>query len=233
MVCTAAALIGIWQEGLFTMPEPPDYDAIERKEWIENARVVPDRLETCEPNLLKRIQTFVWRFGFSDSSIHKKIKDDEMFAAHFAKEPRRTGLHERVAAEWLRQWTSVSEFKILPKSGAKAFYITSDGEIRKGMKNAPSKSLDFYWETGNIKIFAAHKYTKEGGGNQDSQYNEMRQLLRNFQNARDRDKILIVIVDGPYYTDSKMSELFNSTRSHPPQSYACHIEDVPEILVDF
>lgn len=215
------------------MPDPPDYDAIERKEWEENARMVPCRLKKQEPNLLKRIKTFIWRFGFSDESIRYKIKTDKMFAAHFAKEPRRTGFHEKVAAEWLKKYASVSDFQILPKSGPNAFYLTSKGEIHKGKKEPLSKSLDFHWKTGEMEFFAAHKYTKEGGGNQDSQFNEMKQLLNNFKGAQEEDKVLIVIVDGPYYTDPRMDELSSFTRDCPPRSYACHIEDVPEILADY
>jgi len=216
------------------MLEPPDYDAIERKEWEDNAENVPSRLREQEPNLLKRIATFIARFGFSIESVHTKIETDTMFAAHFAKEPRRTGLHERVAAEWVEQWESVSNFKTLPKSGPDAFYITSDGEItHRRTENTPSKSLDFYWKTGETEFFAAHKYTKEGGGNQDSQFKEMKSLLRNFQNAVEKDKVLIVIVDGPYYTPSKMEDLSNSIRDRQPKSYACHIQDVPLILEEY
>ncbi len=215
------------------MPEPPDYDAIERKMWRENAGAVFLRLREKDANILKRIRTFLWRFGFSKEEVQDKIEKDTMFAAHFAKEPRRTGLHEKAAAEWLRNLASVSHFTVLPKRKPRAFYITSDGEIREGMENPPSKSLDFYWRTGKTEFYASHKYTREGGGNQDSQFKEMKDLLRNFQRAATKNKVLIIIVDGPYYTDVKMEDLSRFVRDRSPRSHACHIENVPGVLAEY
>ena len=115
-------------------------------------------------------------------------------------------------------------------------YITSDGEIQSGdiLKHSkPSKSLDFMWLTGSTICYAMHKYTKEGGGNQDSQYKEMLALLRNFLPCEEEGIILMIIVDGPYYNSGKMRELRNNTRAHPPRSYAVHLEEVPDILDEY
>ena len=215
------------------MREPPDYDTKELEAWKENERMVSERFENRESNIMKRIQTFIWRFGFPRDEVHEKIEKDRMFAAHFAKEPRRTKLHERAAAEWLQETPHISGFETLPTSGRNAFYITSDGEIRKGMENPPGKSVDFYWKTGRTDFYAFHKYTKEGGGNQDSQYKEMRNALERFQGSAERSKVLLIIVDGPYYTPAKMDDLLRFVRDRPPRSYACHIEDVPEILMEY
>jgi len=111
-------------------------------------------------------------------------------------------------------------------------FITSDGGLQKNMKAAPSKSLDFQWETGNFTVYAAHKYTKEGGGNQDSQFKEMRDLLEKFQKASVNScTALLVIVDGPYYSEKRMSDLRRFCRTTKPLSHAMPIEDVPKWLV--
>ena len=211
----------------------PDYENLEREAWRANAKQVKLRLSEGDSYLMKRIRKYVDRFGYSETEVKNKIKDDPMFAAWFAKEPRRTGFHQREAGKWLSRQDVISEFLILPQSGKKACYITSDGEIQNGeilRGRKPSKSLDFQWLTGSTICYAMHKYTLEGGGNQDSQYKEMQALLSNFQSCGDRDSILIVIVDGPYYTEKKMNELQNLTRSYPPCSYAVHLEQVPGIL---
>ena len=211
----------------------PDYESIERAAWRENAQEVVSRLETGDSDLMKRIATFVDRFGYSRSEVEEKIIKDPMFAANFAKEPRRTGLHQKEAAKWLQGLDAVSEFSVLPASGERALYVTSDGEIQSGaiLKGSkPSKSLDFQWLTGSVICYAMHKYTREGGGNQDSQYKEMRDLLRNFQSCSNRGCMLIVIVDGPYYSDRRMEVLRNDTRSRHPRSYAVHLAEVAAIL---
>lgn len=226
-------LTGISQEGSFIMREPPDYEGIEQRLWRANAEEVYTRLMEDEPNILKRISTFIWRFGYDEDEVREKIYDDKVFASWFAKEPRRQGLHEAIAADWLNQEELTSDFDTLPKGGPNAYYVTSDGEIRKGMQDPPGKSIDFMWRTGNTDFFAYHKYTKEGGGNQDSQYKEMRDALGRFQSSGERGKALLVIVDGPYYTPAKMSDLERFVRDRPPRSFACQIEQVPAILAEY
>ena len=153
-----------------------------------------------------------------------------MFAAHFATDPTRQRLHERVAADWLQNTPSIENFELLPSSRKAGLYVTSDGEIRIGGENAPGKSLDFRWTVGEITYLASHKYTKESGGAQDQQFAEMLSLLRRFQNCQQKGYVLIVIVDGTYYTGRKMQALQNATRDHDPRSFASHIENVPDII---
>lgn len=215
------------------MREPPDYDAIEIEMWRENAQSVPSKLMAGDENIVRKMESYIWRFGYSFDVVFKKILHDSMFAAFFSKEPRRQGFHEKIAADWLKEESSIRNFQILPKSGKNAYYIDSDGGMRKGMRRAPSKSLDFRWTTGGIDFFASHKFTKEGGGNQDSQFKEMRDLLSKFQGSAEIDKALIIIVDGPYYTEDKMADLRRFLRDRPPRSYACPIQDVPGILADY
>lgn len=166
------------------MLKPPNYDAIEVEMWRENAENVVNSLNEQDTNLLKKIQTYSWRFGYTEQEIQDKIRNDRMFRAWFAKEPRRQGFHELVAGEYLKQFNIITNFEILHKGGDNAEYITSDGHIVDGKNlqdKAIAKSLDFKWVTKGIKCYASHKYTKESGGNQDSQYKEQLNLLRSFQ----------------------------------------------------
>ncbi len=166
------------------MLKPPNYDAIEVEMWRENAENVVNSLNEQDKNLLKKIQTYSWRFGCSEQEIKDKIRDDKMFRAWFAKEPRRQGFHELIAGEYLKQFEIITNFEILNKGGDSAEYITSDGHIVDGktlQDKAIAKSLDFKWITSGIQCYASHKYTKESGGNQDSQYKEQLSLLRSFQ----------------------------------------------------
>lgn len=236
MACIADDLIGILLGILLDMHKklPPDYDAIEILEWAKNAKEVSGELESNSPRLLERIQLFVARFNFAKPDIEKKIGEDPMFAAHFAKEPRRTGFHERVAAEWISSLPMVNDFETLPKGGKNAIYITGDGNVHKGeLANRPGKSLDFKWRTGNTTCYAMHKYTKEGGGNQDSQHKEMIANMKAFMSCNDKTCALFTIVDGPYYLGARIEELRNVERSHPPKSFALPIEDLPEALQQF
>ncbi len=213
------------------MPEPPDYAALETAEWRHNARAIPEELRTGSPRLLTRIRLFMARFGFLESEVKEKVRTDPMFAAHFAKEPRRTGLHERVAAQWIRALPLVHGFRVLPKDGAGAIYVTGDGNIHHGdLANRPGKSLDFTWTTGATTCYAMHKYTKQEGGTQDQANIEMTTILRNFQSCNVRTCALFVVVDGPYWAGARIQALRDHLRTSAPKSYAIPIEDLPAIL---
>lgn len=218
------------------MPDKPgpDYDEIEKQMWRENAASVAAEAGSGSTRLKKRIGLFIERFGFPVADVENKIKTDLMFAAWFAKEPRRMGFHEAAAAAWIRDLPLATGFRVLPKGGAKAIYITSDGNIHRGaLGNRPGKSLDFTWKTGKTACYAMHKYTKEGGGNQDSQFKEMVDLLRHFQSCNEANIVLFVIADGEYYHGKRMLQLRNHTRTQPPRSYAIPIEDLPAILEEY
>ncbi len=83
------------------MFKPPDYDAIEIEMWPKNKENVVVDLDEQDKNLLRKIITYSWSFGYSETEIHDKIREDKMFRAWFAKEPRRQGFHEIIAGEYL------------------------------------------------------------------------------------------------------------------------------------
>lgn len=212
-------------------PPPPDYEAIEAREWRQSARDVSEELRRNDRRLRTRVRSFIQRFGFLETEVQRKIREDVMFAAHFAKEPRRTGLHERLAAEWIRGLPMVRDFVVLPKGGAGAIYLTGDGNIHQGqLDNLPHKSFDFKWCTGNKNCYAMHKYIKQGGGHQDGSYDEMLALLRDFIQCNTPRCELFVIADGPYFPGAKLDVLRNNTRSRAPRSHAIQIQELPGIL---
>ncbi len=212
---------------------PPDYEEENRLMFLQNASEVLRELERRDENLMKRITTFSERFDFSLKDVIEKIRNDKMFSYTFAKEPRRTNFHEKLASQWLQEIELVEDFRVLPKRGNKSYYVNGDGKVINDSSYTKSKSIDFTWRTGNTTCYAMHKYTKHSGGDQDNQFAEMEALLRRFLQCEDKSCILVVIVDGAYYTESKMETLQHITRAYAPKSYAVHIQDVPEILEEY
>ena len=218
---------------------PPDYYSVEDRYWKLFNKEVPREAERQSKRLLKRIDLFVSRFGYPTEEVLEKVKIDPMFAAHFAKEPRRMGVHEKEAAKWIETLPWVRGFKTLPKSGKNAYKVSSDGNVMQlGTVGGelPGKTLDFKWQTGDTTFYAMHKYTREGGGNQDSQYKEMIELMKRFMHCRTEQICLLVIVDGPYYQEGearRLDELRHQQRQLEPRSYALPIEDVPNVLMGY
>ncbi len=213
---------------------PPDWDAIEQGMWRSNALDVSEEASRMSDRLMKRVDLFVWRFGYSRDEVLRKIEVDPLFAAWFAKEPRRQSPHEQIAADYLKGFCEIVGFVRLKQTGNNALYLNRDGEIisKSDLQgDRPSKALDFEWKSpSGVRCLASHKYTKEGGGNQDSQFREQRTLLSNFQSRSANNTALFVICDGPYYTAERMNALRMQCRTVPPMSFATHIENVPSLV---
>ena len=210
--------------------QPPDYDKVEQQLWKENGDEVRDLLENQDSGLLRRIRTFSDRFGFDKTEVCEKIKNDFMFACCFAKNATRTGFHEREAEKYLRMFPDlIRSFRPLPSRGTGANYIDQMGNIVTGKKPSQIKSLDFMWIAGNthIRCFAAHKFTRESGGSQDHQRNELIRLLQAFESCKDKNTAFFAICDGPYYDARNLSILREHVRNDPPYSFACPIGQVP------
>ena len=157
-------------------------------------------------------------------------------AAVLAREARRQNVHERAAADYVERMANVAHFRKLPSSGPNACYVNGDGQIVTGAQLAgarrPSKSIDFQWQTGAIACYAAQKYTREGGGNQDNQFNEVQALLRNFLQRINNDVALFVLVDGPYYHTARRAQLQGLVRLQNPRSYVTSVNALAPILAD-
>jgi len=86
------------------------------------------------------------------------------------------------------------------------------------------------WHTIGVRCLAAQKYTKEGGGNQDSQFTELELLLRNFAQRTYNDIALFILVDGPYYDDRHLKLLKSLVRLQPPYSYVASVNTLQDLL---
>ncbi|RKU27311.1 hypothetical protein C6497_11205 [Candidatus Poribacteria bacterium] len=209
---------------------PPDYDKIEKELWIRHGAEVRDLLVGQDAGLMRRIRTFCSNFDFDEEIVSQKIHEDFMFACCFAKDAKKTGFEEKEAEKYLRMFPDlVRSFKVLPRSGKNAVYINESGEIINGNKPSGSKSIDFMWIAGDtsIRCLAAHKVTREAGGAQDHQRDELIRLLMAFQKCIENDIALFVICDGPYYTEQNLSKLLAQVRNQKPYSFASPIGDVP------
>ena len=209
----------------------PDYATAEQIAWQTNAT---EAYRNSALVSAQRIATYVSRFGGTPAAIRAKISGDAMFAATFAKNPVNAGFEKTVALDWLRANLNVQIVDPLSSNRDNAWFVTATGEIRRlrAGEEKPSKALNFRWVMGGITYYALHKYTPSSGGSQGRQFNEERRILTNFQQATDPNKVLIVIVDGDYYTDTRyinqrIGVLRNLANGNTPKSFAVHMQHVP------
>ena len=215
-----------------------DFDAIERVQNRKNLSDVGPEIIDRSRRLQERIRHFSSQFGIAEELYWEALERDPdgPMASVLAKEARRQNIHEKAAAEFVGRLDKASYFQKLPSHGPDAFYINTDGQVvagrTLGSARKPSKSLDFSWRTGGIHCLASQKYTKVGGGNQDSQFNEIETLLRNFQGRTNNSVALFALVDGDYYTEERINRLRSLCRTTTPRSYVTGVNSLHHILFD-
>ena len=217
-------------------PQPLDFEANERRIIQRNLAEMPNEIANREERLAVRIHHFADLFGIPEDNFWRDLEANPVgpLAATLAKEARRQNIHEQAAAEYVGQLPHVENFRKLPSVGPNAMYITRDGQFISGRDLGPapkpSKSIDFQWETGALMCYAAQKYTREGGGNQDNQFNEIESLLINFMPRINNNVALFALVDGPYYTEARLAQLQGRVRMQAPMSYVTSVNQLMPIL---
>lgn len=136
------------------------------KQFKNNTKEVVSLIGTKEMN--KKIETYLEKSPFaSKQEIEDKIRNDELFAAFFAKDPLRQNIGEKVFCEYLNVRT-------LPQSGKNVVRFSTKGEIISSKELNCSKAADFYIGS----YYITQKYTGENnGGAQDNQYEDVIRFL--------------------------------------------------------
>ncbi len=217
-------------------PELLDFERLEHLQNLDNLSEMVKEIPSRSERLATRIAHFSEQFDIPEQDFWRDLEANPTgpLAAVLSKEARRQNVHEKAAAEYVKTLCNVSQFIKLPSSGPNALYVNSDGLMVTNAQLAgarpPSKSIDFRWKLDSLTCYAAQKYTKVGGGNQDSQFNEVEQLLRNFLPRTNNDTALFVLVDGPYFDETKLSRLRALVRQQSPYSYVAGINDLQWLL---
>lgn len=177
-----------------------DYVASFQRAYEEN--VLHLRANIDEPEYMIKMTNWSIKTGRPLKDIINKVKTDDFYADLFVKDPSRQSLHEKTACLYISASPHVKNFQKLPANGKNSLFVHNGKIISKEEHNrlgATSKSLDFYWETGNTVFYATHKYTNDGGGAQDHQFNEVINFVRSASSFQNKDIYFLAICDGRYY----------------------------------
>lgn len=155
----------------------------------------------------EKINNYCVKFGFSPEDVEDLIYNNKMFASFFIKEPSKQNFTEKLVAELL-------ETETLPQSGKRCVRFDSNGNIQNKRTADTSKSADFYLG----QTYITQKYTRNNGGAQDNQYNDVVDFLKK---GSIHHKVA-AIVDGDYW-DKRRNEL---------SQYFCENENVQVVSMD-
>ena len=153
-----------------------DYEAKIQERQEYNNRQVLKNINT--KGMQVKIENYAKIHKLNSRYVEQKIIDDSLFSLQFAISPGRQSYHERIASDYISSLDCIDEFHNLPASGPESKFVGTKG-INKGKqeRSLASKSIDFEIKVGLNVVYVSHKYTKDDGGAQDNQYNDIRRFL--------------------------------------------------------
>ena len=165
-----------------------------------------------------KIDNFYERQGkiFSKEKIIYEIMNNDIVAALFAKDPSKQNITEKLVTEILH----ISK---LPSQGKNCIRFSETGEIVNTSKPNHTKSADF--QINNWYI--TQKYTKEEGGAQDNQYNDVIDFLTKGSISHK----VAALVDGDYWDQKKpiLKEYFKNNNN----VIICGVDEILSKEVNF
>jgi hypothetical protein len=189
------------------------------QEYIrDNNAQILSHVASRHKDLIKRIETFRKTLTeqeqeeMSVDDILQKIKTDMTIRAFFRKTTTRQNIGEITQIEWIKR--SVPDtVKLNADVGGK--YL-SGGEmhvVASGVPRPENSTKTFDTESPSTKTYGILKLTKQAGGAQDNQYNDVKTFIRHivsyFETHPDATEKFKFYLDGAYYTPKKRAELKN------------------------
>lgn len=183
-----------------------NYDSLYKEKVKENIEYLRNNIN--EKSVSIKISKWAKKYELDPKYVKYKLSMDDMFALNFIKEPSRQNFHEDAAASEIANWNIIDNFIQLDKSGAKAKVIDNGRVISLSEVSSSkliTKTIDFQWDLTNVNTgeiftcYASHKYTKDNGGAQDNQYNDVKIFMEHASKNDDRYILFFAVCDGKYY----------------------------------
>lgn len=186
------------------MPQICDYEIKYKLALQENKARIQQEINS--PATLLKIKNWAEKFGYEIEVVKQKILTDEMFATFFIKDPAKQNIYEKTAVDYLTPYFQGGAFRKVSPAGTNALFLDEEGRITIERSIECTKSIDFQGFKNNKFYYITHKYTKESGGAQDNQLNDVKHFLSNAMKSDNSLGYLVAILDGPYYKN-KFEEL--------------------------
>lgn len=206
--------------------------------YKKNMQDVPNLLATKDESLLDKIIKNSIKYSIDEGFIKEQINNKNPIAlAFFCINPTRQNIFEKVAADFLKKQDSIKSFKKLSNN---AKFVVNGVVIEKiDLKTYPlAKTIDFEWRYNEFTIYASHKYTKDSGGAQDNQYNDVKNFIKQARDFSKHKKTkFLAICDGKFYetfdTKVKMKKIEYLQSLCTQQIKVCNIYNVIKTLQEF
>lgn len=166
----------------------------------ENIEIIRNEIEKSwvKEKILNHLKSFEGLFTYEE--IKEQILSNDLVASKFCKDPSKQNISEKLAEQLLKT-------KKLPASGQNCIRFSNTGELISTNEIGATKSADF--KVG--EYYATQKYTKEDGGAQDNQRNDVIDFLTK---GSIHHKVM-AILDGEYWDKNivRLKENFSNNKN--------------------
>lgn len=211
-----------------------DYETLKAREFKKKyvKLTSDDKIYDKCKNFYTKVENYAKCFNINKKFLVEKLKREDLLCNNFIVDFKRQNPYEIFVENYFQYLDKdlglLQEFKHLPVSGPTALYVYSgiitDDKIKKSVGNLPS-SVDFVWKYSfrgrEVMFYATHKYTNGTGTAQKNQMRELEKFLENARQYAGGDKVFIAIMDGNYYSDYP----YPNFKSKPKPSVFQHIKD--------
>ena len=208
------------------------YKKLFKKHLKNNLKQVQIDLGSNDKKLVYKIKNTAEKYGLKKEYVYEKIKvGDPITLAFFCKDPSKQNFYEKIAMEYIKKIDIINSFE---KLSGYALVGGKPNNDPKAKTQSKSKTLDFFFKYKHLKIYCSHKYTKDKGGAQDNQYNDLKNFIIEARDSNEKDTYFIAIADGNYYdtVDGKSDKIKMDTLRSLCTGIvkACKITELKEIL---
>lgn len=172
------------------------YEKYYRLRQDENIEKVIEDLDNNDSKLNYKIERKSERCGSDIDFIKEEIRRSPVVREEFAKDPSRQNVYEICFNSIIEE----SGYGIKKLHGT---YLIEGKPIKANKPRSGQKSIDFLVTVNNTKIYISHKYIREAGGAQDSQFSDLLDYMDRGVFAEDKNDYYVVVFGGGYFTPQK------------------------------
>ncbi|MBP5835829.1 hypothetical protein [Candidatus Phytoplasma meliae] len=171
-----------------------------------------ENFDIKDKKTIQKIKKFCEKFNFIQEEVETSIKNNIFLKVWFILEPLKQNFYEKVFGDFLKNdIKNISKVCKLEDVFIKKQKIVQKKEINQ-YTSSKGKSIDFSFKYKDFEVmfYVFHKYTKESGGSQDNQKNDVKISIEEAKTDTKEynENIMVLFVcDGEYYNEYKMQEL--------------------------
>ncbi|NWN45712.1 hypothetical protein [Candidatus Phytoplasma pruni] len=184
--------------------------------YQQQLKINLNKFDIKDSKVQNKIHNFCKKFGFNHEEVIQNISTNPFLKSFFIKDPSHQNVYKKTLFSHLQTIPFINKLQLLETDNEQPSYIVQQKVVHDSpVPTGKVKSADIYFKINGLPydFYVYHKYTKNKGGSQDSQKNEIikvMQTARNLTGAINKKIKVLIVLDGNYYTNKILKELQTS-----------------------